>query len=278
VNPTFSIVVPTFGRPGALAGCLAALERLDYPRDGFEVIVVDDGSPAPVEASADGVALRVERVPHGGPARARNHGVAVARGRYVAFTDDDCAPAPDWLTALQGPLAGGAAAAAGRSANAVPGNTCASAGQALLDHLYRYYNRDPADARFATSNNLAVERETLLAVGGFDEAFSHAAGEDRELVHRLRARGHRIAYEPRAIVRHAHRQDLRAYWGQHYGYGAAAMLFRKRAGAVPVEPVSFYVDLLRGSRARVVALLVIAQVANALGFARASLRYSGPGA
>ena len=272
MNPTFSIVVPTFGRPGALAGCLAAIERVDYPRGDFEVIVVDDGTPEPVEASADGVALRVVRLPHGGPARARNRGVAVARGRYVAFTDDDCAPARDWLTALEAALAGGAAAVAGRSSNALPDNTCASAGQALLDHLHRYYNRDPADARFATSNNLAVERATLLSVGGFDESFRHAAGEDRELVHRLRARGHRIAYEPRALVRHSHRQDLRAYWGQHYGYGAAAVLFRRRAGSVPVEPPSFYIDLVRGSRAGVVALLVVAQIANALGFARAAIR------
>ncbi len=44
MQPEFSIIVPTFNRPTQLAACLTALARLDYPRDRFEVVVVDDGS------------------------------------------------------------------------------------------------------------------------------------------------------------------------------------------------------------------------------------------
>jgi GT2 family glycosyltransferase len=114
---------------------------------------------------------------------------------------------------------------------------------------------------------MAVDRATLLAVGGFDEAFSRAAGEDRELMHRLRARGHRVAYEPRARVDHLHHLKLRGFLRQHHAYGRAAVLFRRRAGRVPVEPARFYRELLRSSEPRIAALLVLAQAANAAGYA-----------
>ncbi len=113
---------------------------------------------------------------------------------------------------------------------------------------------------------------TLLDAGGFDESFPRAAGEDRELVHRLRALGHRIAYEPRAVVAHHHRQDLRAFWRQHYGYGRAAVHYRERVGGdVPLEPLGFYRDLVRAPSAGLSALLALSQVANAAGFAREKL-------
>jgi glycosyltransferase involved in cell wall biosynthesis len=52
--PTFSIVVPTYNRPERLAACLAALAHLDYPRDRFAAIVVDDGSARPGRAASRG--------------------------------------------------------------------------------------------------------------------------------------------------------------------------------------------------------------------------------
>jgi len=102
--PFFSIVVPTCDRPRQLAACLQSLARLDYPRDRFEVIVVDDGTttaaPALVVEMKAGPDVRLVRQPHAGPAAARNLGASHARGSLLAFTDDDCAPAPDWLWAL----------------------------------------------------------------------------------------------------------------------------------------------------------------------------------
>ena len=272
MSPVFSVVVPTFDRPRKLEECLAALARLEYPRDDYEVVVVDDGSREPVKVAGHGAAVRVERRPNAGPAAARNRGVAAARGRWVAFTDDDCRPAADWLTMLERPLLAGAAAVAGRAVNALPDIPFATASQELIDHLLRWYNRDPADARFGTTNNMAVDREVLGAAGGFDESFSRAAGEDRELVHRLREGGHRIAYEPRARVEHHHDLHLRGFLRQHHAYGRAAALFRRRAGRVPVEPPAFYRELVRAPEARISALLVVAQVANAAGFAHESAR------
>jgi GT2 family glycosyltransferase len=275
VTPAFSIVIPTFDRPAGLAACLAAVARLDYPRERFETIVVDDGGSRRVEpapGAADGLSVRLERQPNAGPGAARNRGVAAASGRWVAFTDDDCEPEPSWLTALESRFADGADAVVGLTTNALPDNPYASAGQLLSEFLHGYYNQDAADARFGASNNLAVDRGVFLAAGGFDETFGHTASEDRELIHRLRACGHRLVYAPDANVRHRHRQDLRGFWRQHYGYGRGAVAFRERAGSVPIEPLSFYGGLVRSGPGRLAALLALTQVANTAGFARESLR------
>src|SRR5574341_947622 len=104
----FSIIVPTFARPERLAVCLRALAHLDYPKDHFEVIVVDDGSEAPpastVESFAGLLSISLVAQPHAGPAAARNAGAARAGGDNLAFTDDDCAPDSRWLSAFDGVL------------------------------------------------------------------------------------------------------------------------------------------------------------------------------
>ena len=278
MEPKFSIVVPTYRRPEQLAGCLAAIARLDYPREGFEAIVVDDGGGESLDAVVDAagdVPLRLERQPNAGPARARNRGARLARGRYLAFTDDDCEPAPGWLRALEAALSTGAVAAAGRSISAA-GDPFSTADELLMGFMFEHYNR-PDDVRFAMTSNLAVERSTFLPLGGFDEAFPRAGGEDRELIHRLRSRGFRIAWAPEAAVRHFPSGNLGEFCERHYRYGRGAALFRRRTAGVERERLSFYAQILRcapargGSRARLRALVALSQVATAAGFARESL-------
>ena len=99
-----SIVVPTYRRPEQLARCLQALAELEYPTDRYEVVVVDDGSAEPDATRIASICLeagaRLERQARSGPAAARNRGARAARGEFIAFLDDDCAPSPDWLSLL----------------------------------------------------------------------------------------------------------------------------------------------------------------------------------
>ena len=99
--PLFSVVIPTYGRPRQLTACLQSLARLDDSRGAFEVIVVDDGSETPPQAAIAAAGVRLDvallQQSHAGPAAARNAGALKARGAFLAFTDDDCQPAPDWL-------------------------------------------------------------------------------------------------------------------------------------------------------------------------------------
>src|SRR5205085_2187047 len=103
-EPFFSIIIPTYARLERLAICLGALARLEYPRDRFEVIVVDDGSDRSPESVISNFRDRFNIIllkqSHAGPATARNAGARKAKGDLLAFTDDDCEPASDWLRAL----------------------------------------------------------------------------------------------------------------------------------------------------------------------------------
>lgn len=280
----FSVIIPTRNRPARLAECLAALARLHYPRDRFEVIVVDDGSETPPEAvvAAFGDRLDVKLLTelHAGPAAARNTGAAHAKGEFLAFTDDDCTPASDWLQTLAVRLAGMPdCAIGGRTVNALPDNLYSTASQMLVDYLYEYYNADPNQARFLTSNNLAVSAGLFQEMGGFETTFPLAAGEDRELCDRWLNHGLRMTYAPEALVYHAHTHTFHTFWKQHFNYGRGASCFhrlraRRGQGRVRLEPLSFYMNLLRHPLSRkqswraglLAALLVVSQGANAAGF------------
>jgi glycosyltransferase involved in cell wall biosynthesis len=102
--PRFSVVVPTRGDGGNLQRLLDALERQTLPRDQFEIVLALDGAPAPQEVAAR-ASLVVALPERRGPGAARNAGARAARGAWIAFTEDDCEPAPDWLEAAAARLA-----------------------------------------------------------------------------------------------------------------------------------------------------------------------------
>lgn len=280
---SWSVVVPAHARPQRLAHCLAALAQVEPPPGGVEVVVVDDGSPVPLAPAVAGARerldVRVVRQANTGPAGARNAGAAAAGGDALAFTDDDCAPGPGWLRALDAALdADPGALLGGRIDNALTGNPFSEASQLLVGHLYDA-GRDRSGSRFFASANVALDRGAFLEAGGFDTSFPLAAGEDREFCDRWAALGRPLRYVPDAVVAHRHALTLRTYLRQHANYGRGAYRFRiararREAEPVRLEPPRFYLDLLAspfdGRPARRAALLTgllaLSQVANAAGF------------
>lgn len=278
----FSVIVPTRNRPEQLRECLTALSRQDFPRDQFEVLVVDDGSEPPLEAVPG---ARLLRQPHSGPAVARNTGVAHACGCWLAFTDDDCRPQASWLTALSKCLMEHPAhLLGGVVVNHLAHNPYAAASQQLISYLYSYYNADRGQPRFFTSNNMAVAADAFHAVGGFDTSLPRPAAEDRELCDRWLHQRRPMAFVSDAIVRHAHPLNLRGFLRQHFNYGCGAHYYhltraRRRGGPMRVEPWRFYAGILRypftvdaPRPLRQTTLLFVAQLANALGYFAERLR------
>ena len=282
-TPAFTVVVPTHGRAASLRRCLEALAAQTLPRHEWTVVVVDDGSPEDVGQVVDTVRARMKvdliRQPRTGPAAARNAGAAAANGRYLAFTDDDCTPSPEWLAALAREFGRSPDHMLGGSTlNAVPRNPYSDVSQAVVSYLYEYYNRD-GRVRFVTSNNMAAPTDRFRALGGFCEGFRLAAAEDRDFCERWRHAGYAIQIVPDAVVEHHHVLGFRTFWQQHFQYGRGAHGFhRSRAArgseAMGIEPLGFYVGLLRYpfsrwrllSGAHRVALMALTQVANAAGY------------
>ena len=274
--PTFSVIVPTFNRPGYLTVCLGALRALDYPRSEFEVIVVDDGSEFPlrscaVEAPGE-VRIRFIQSPRNeGPAAARNRGASTAEGVDLAFLDDDCSPRPDWLRQLQKSLDGAPGCVVGGQVVSDPrGGLGSAASAAIVDCASAYYNSDPGQARFLVSGNLAVPAGVFGRLGGFNAALRTA--EDREFCQRCLRSGVRLVYSAAAIVDHRQGAGLWAFWRRHYNYGRGAWHYWD--GKAPGAPASFYgkllcFPLLRSRRPRaflLVGLVLLSQIASALGF------------
>ena len=284
---TVSVVVPSYGRRGSVVRCLEALAAQTVPRDAYEVIVCDDGNVQPLKPSIehleDRVDLTVLRQRNSGPASARNEGARAARGRFVAFTDDDCVPAPDWLARLlarfeQTP----GNMVAGSIMNILPQDPYATATQLIMDSVYEYHTRHASRQRFFSTTNLAVPVDHFWEIRGFSTAFPRAAGEDYDFCARWHEAGFGSTYAPEAVVGHAHGHDLRSFWTQHFTYGRAllrvreGMARRRGRSGIELEPANFYRQLLTyplqdglGGRAlKHAALVLLSQVATAAGAAR----------
>jgi glycosyltransferase involved in cell wall biosynthesis len=280
----FSVVIPTFNRPAALARCLASLTRQDYSKDRFEVIVIDDGSHPPLDASLVRcfplLNLRLRRQTNAGPAAARNLGALLARGRLLAFTDDDCEPDAGWLALLEhglnrhpGSLVGG------RTINGLVDNSFSAASQLLIDFLYECGLAGAVREPFFASNNIALEHSEYSALGGFSAHYMKAAAEDREFCRRWIRTGRPLVFVSEATVRHSHPLTLHTFLNQHFGYGRGAYHFHRSHQPCPlilppVEPISFYFKLLtypwrfRGGHRRwwISSCLALSQVAGLIGY------------
>lgn len=236
----FSVVVPTHDRLDVLPEVLAALEAQAGAPD-YEVVVVDDGSSDGTAEWLDErrrrarVPLRVLHQPNRGPAAARNLGVAVAGGRWVAFLGDDTVPSSGWL-------------AAHREAHRRRGD---AAEQAVIGYtgwhprmrltpFLRYINEhglqfgyalidDPDDVpfNFFYTSNLSLSR-ALLAAEPFDLSFPYPAWEDIEAGYRLsRRHGLRLAYEPAATTAHDHPTDFARFAARQERAGYSAVVFER---------------------------------------------------
>jgi len=97
-SPFVSVIVPVYNDPARLKTCLQALEEQTYPKDGYEVIVVDNGSDESIEpVVAHFPQAKAAYEAHPGSYAARNTGIAGAKGDVLAFTDSDCIPASNWI-------------------------------------------------------------------------------------------------------------------------------------------------------------------------------------
>lgn len=196
-------------------------QKCDEP---WEIVVADNGSTDGSLAFArDWAAVHpnvivVDASGLAGASAARNAGVAMTSGEYLAFCDADDVVLAGWLSACVAALQH-ADLVAGRfdfwSLNTIPPAPAVRAATRQLGFL-------PA----GLGANLAVRRGPFLEVGGFDERF--APGEDIDLCWRMQLRGFTFAEAPDAVVSKRARSDFRGVFEQAYAYGQCGPLLHKR--------------------------------------------------
>jgi GT2 family glycosyltransferase len=215
--PKASVVICAYNAADTLDDCLMSLDQLTYP--DFEVIVVNDGSKDGTEAIARRYPfVRLITTSNNGLSTARNIGLSAATGDIVAYTDADVRVDPDWLTYLVQPFLHSDVVAAG-GPNVVPPDDpwvaqCVARAPGGPTHVLF----DDRIAEHVPGCNVAVRREALLAIEGFNPIYLRA-GDDVDVCWRLQARGGKIGFAPAALVWHHHRASIGAYWRQQVGYG-----------------------------------------------------------
>ena len=196
--PFFSVIVPTYERPGALCRVIEALNRQTFP--DFEVIVVDQSaSPKPLPQSlTKKLRIKVICSLERGPARARNRGIEQARSLFLAFTDDDCIPADNWLERAAEHLDH-------RELAGLEGRVCTNK---LGDPRYRTVSNVGFEAIGFMTANLFLRRELVRKAGGFDERFDAAFREDTDLGWRILQSGEIPHAEDVVVFHPPHRVKL----------------------------------------------------------------------
>lgn len=261
--PPVTVVIPVRDNPCDLERCLAALDR-DLP-----VLVVDDGSADP--GAVAGVCARyavrvVRRAVPGGPAAARNAGLASVRTDLVAFLDSDCVPSPGWVAGLAGHFADprvGACAprVVGRARSHPYGPEVTSP----LDMGRREAKVVPmGPVPYVPTAALVVRRVALDA--GFDEALRY--GEDVDRVWRLIDAGWAVRYDPRVRVDHLEPRSERTALVRRFRYGtSAAPLSNRHPGRLApavLQPWSAAAMALLAARRPAAAAAVTATVTGTL--------------
>jgi hypothetical protein len=230
-NPDLSLVICTRNRCAQLVPCLETIQRIEFERP-WELIVVnngsDDATALVVQEFIKAASFPVRHVfePKLGLGNARNAGVAAASGEVLAFTDDDCYPAPDFLTrvwsAFRDPSLG---YATGRILLHNPSDLPLAIQD--YDVPVTFPGRSFIHPGGVQGANMAFRCQVLGEIGGFDPLFGAGSlfpAEDLDAASRASAAGWKGQYCPDIVVRHHHGRkafDAESMW-KSYGIGIGA--------------------------------------------------------
>jgi glycosyltransferase involved in cell wall biosynthesis len=231
-----SIVVPVHNEERLIEGCLRSLLALDYPRDRYEIIVVDNNS-------TDRSREIVERFPEvkllsekqQGDFAARNRGLSEARGEIIAFTDSDTAPFPDWLQrireAMQPPEV---AVIIGNLQFHPDSRTLAMMAEYEAEKAEFIFSSQVKEIYFGYTCNMIVRRSIFDRLGPFAPVYRNAdVVFVRKVVDELSCDA--VCYGPRVSVRRLEVSSLWTYYAKQAIYGRDFQRYGEIAAARPLN-------------------------------------------
>ena len=219
-SPLVSVVIPVFNAEKTLQGCLSAVVSQEFPKEHYEVIVVDNGSSDGTWSLIQSYGSQVRGLQESkvqSSYAARNAGVRASRGALIAFTDADCVPDIGWLRHVLKTFENSRVGCV--AGEVLPFNPVAPvekfSAQAgilrqskTLNHRYRPY---------AQTANVTYRRKVFEQIGLFNGSLK--SGGDADFCWRMQAQtGWELFFNDAATVQHRHRSNTRDLWKQYVRY------------------------------------------------------------
>ncbi|MDZ7697209.1 MAG: glycosyltransferase [Deltaproteobacteria bacterium] len=264
--PLVSVAICTRDRSRNLRSCLRSIQNLSYP--DLEIMVVDNapGTDATRLVSKQYSNVRYLVEPRPGLDWARNRAIMEARGKIIAFSDDDVVVDPEWIEKLVRVFTEDSQVMA-VTGLVVPYELETKA-QILFERYggfekgfeFRRFQRICQNSKLSraylnagelgTGANMAFRLSLFYEIGGFDPSLDTGTltcgGGDLEMLFRVIHEGYPLVYEPNAMVRHVHRRTYKALRYQIIGWGTAFVAFLMRSAmAYPEIKCKIWCFLMR---------------------------------
>jgi len=292
-----SVVIPSYQAARYIRGVLKSLlaQRTNVR---YEIIVIDSSTDGTDRIVADEFpeVRMLHMVQRCNVGTARNLGIEAAEGDIILFADADTIPCPTWIDQMCKAIEEGADAAGGSMENGTPRSITGSVAFYLEFFRFLAFNGRPRAARYLVGGNSGFRREALQEIGYLD----HSVGEDMIFSSRLASDGKKVAFLPRASMKHRNRTGFETVRRYQHTLGEGAFLYRSVTSpkhvrileAAPplifLAPIGIMVwiggSILRRRRLadflRFLAISPVALIANlywALGFYQALRRARGAG-
>jgi glycosyltransferase involved in cell wall biosynthesis len=212
-----SIVIPAYNASKTISETIKACLNQRVLDKKFEVIVVDDGS-------IDNTAEIVKKYPvryiyqeNCGPAKARNTGWKAASGKIICFTDSDCVPEEDWIEKINNKYISDDIGSVGGSYGII--NEDSLLARCIHEEIIQRHLVMPSDTYSLGSYNLSCRRDVLEGIGGFDESYKMASGEDNDLSYRIVKSGYKLIFDKDIKVSHYYPTRIMKYLKEQFWHG-----------------------------------------------------------
>ncbi|RLG21351.1 glycosyl transferase [Candidatus Micrarchaeota archaeon] len=247
----FSIVIPTYNSLKTLRRTVDSIVKQDYPKNLYEIIIVDDGSNDGTAEYLKEISRKYKNIrfftqKNSGPAKARNRGVRAAKYEYIVFTDADCLVPKNWLSTYEKeikrhpeiPIVGGFLEA---SEEKIKENN-----HALFEYFKNRVIYGQGEKEYiggfetpgCVTNNVVYKKDVFIKLGGFNENFPVAAGEDADLKLRAAEAGYKMHFIPMKVT-HLQEYGFKRFIKQSKDRGLGGIYYDYLKGKKPnkIRPI-----------------------------------------